>query len=380
MSRIQTNAAANNAYKNLSATSGMLEKSIAKLSSGFRINRSADDAAGLAIANKLRSDVRSLMQAQRNASQANSMLQVADGALNTVATILDRMKELASQANSANIGQEAPKLQAEFDSLVSEIDRIAATTTYNGTALTNGGFGSGLDKTTSTAWTTAAGNAGNISLNGASVGTYTFASAAAVATLTRASDSVSQVVSGISAAARSSVVFSNFGITIDGNAGWAGAAGLNGLTVVVTAAASGSFMVSSSGNYGSSDLVSVNGIDLRTQQTTGLDLNNGGAFTLSTALTSATNAQTALARIDAALAKVGTAIGTVGAAQSRIDYASTNVANLVQNTQAAESVIRDADMAFEMTIFTKNQILQQAGTAMLAQANQAPQSVLKLLQ
>ncbi len=380
MSRIQTNAAANNAYKNLTATSSLLEKSITKLSSGFRINRSADDAAGLAIANKLRSDVRSLMQSQRNASQANSMLQVADGALNTVATILDRMKELASQANSANIGQEAPKLQAEFDSLVSEIDRIAATTTYNGTALTNGGFGSGLDKTNSTAWTTAAGNVADIKLNGSSVGTYTFASGAAAATLTRASDSVAQIVTGISATARSSVVFSNFGITVDGNAGWAGAAGLNGLTVVVTAAASGSFMVSSSGNYGSSDLVSVNGIDLRTQQTTGLDLNNGGAFNLATALTSATNAQTALSRIDAALAKVGTAIGTVGAAQSRIDYASTNVANLVQNTQAAESVIRDADMAYEMTVFTKNQILQQAGTAMLAQANQMPQSVLKLLQ
>jgi flagellin len=380
MSSIQTNIAANTAFKNLTNTSNMLERSITKLSSGFRINRSADDAAGLAIANKLRSDVRSLMQAQRNASQANSMLAVADGALNTVATILDRMKELASQANSANIGQEAGKLQAEFDSLVSEIDRIAATTTYNGTALTNGGFGSGLDKTASTAWTTAAGNVANIGLNGASVGVYTFASAAAVATLTRTGDAVSQIVSGISATARSSVVFSNFGITIDGNAGWAGAAGLNGLTVNVTAGASGSFMVSSSGNYGSSDLVSISGIDLRTQQLTGLDLNNGGAFTLSTALTTATFAQTALARIDAALAKVGTSIGTVGAAQSRIDYASTNLSNLVQNTAAAESVIRDADMAFEMTIFTKNQILQQAGTAMLAQANQAPQSVLKLLQ
>jgi flagellin len=372
MSRIQTNAAANNAYKNLTATSGLLEKSITKLSSGFRINRSADDAAGLAIANKLRSDVRSLMQAQRNASQANSMLQVADGALNTVATILDRMKELASQANSANIGSEAGKLQAEFDSLVSEIDRIAATTTYNGTALVNGGFGSGLDKTASTAYTTAAGQVADIKLNGAAVGVAT-------ATLIRASDNVSQVVTGIAAAARTSVTFSNFGITIEGGNNWAGAAGLDGLTVNVTAGTSGSFMVSSSGNYGSSDLVSVNGIDLRTSQATGLDLASGG-FTLATAMTTAAFAQGALSRIDTALGKVGTAIGTVGAAQSRIDYATSNLANLVQNTQAAESVIRDADMAYEMTVFTKNQILQQAGTAMLAQANQAPQSVLKLLQ
>ncbi|HWA15503.1 MAG TPA: flagellin, partial [Gemmatimonadales bacterium] len=159
---------------------------------------------------------------------------------------------------------------------------------------------------------------------------------------------------------------------------WTGAAGLNGLNIVVTAGTSGSFMVSSSGNYGSSDLVSVSGIDLRTQQATGLDLNSG-AFNLATALTTAANAQGALTRIDTALGKVGTAIGTVGAAQSRIDYASTNVANLLQNTQAAESVIRDADMAYEMTVFTKNQILQQAGTAMLAQANQAPQSILTLI-
>ncbi len=378
MSRINTNVAANNAYKNLAATGGMLEKSIAKLSSGFRINRSADDAAGLAIANKLRSDVRALQQAQRNASQANSMLQVADGALNTVATILDRMKELASQANSANIGQEAGKLQAEFDSLVSEIDRIAATTTYNGTALTNGGFGSSLDRTNSSAYTTSGAAVADIKLNGTAVGVYTFASGAAAATLTRASDSVSQVVTGISGTARSSVSFSTFGITVEGGANWAGAAGLNTLDIEVTAGTSGSFMVSASGNYGSSDLVSVSGIDLRTSQATGLDLASGG-FVLSTALTTAAFAQSALTRIDTALGKVGTAIGTVGAAQSRIDYASTNVANLVQNTQAAESVIRDADMAYEMTVFTKNQILQQAGTAMLAQANQAPQSILTLI-
>src|SRR5512147_35608 len=101
MSRIQTNTAANTAYKNLSMTSGLLEKSIAKLSSGFRINRSADDAAGLAIANKLRSDVRSLQAAQRNAAQGTAMLQIADGAINTISGMLDRLKELATQANSA---------------------------------------------------------------------------------------------------------------------------------------------------------------------------------------------------------------------------------------------------------------------------------------
>jgi flagellin len=379
MSVINTNVAANNAYRNLSATASSLQNSIAKLSSGFRINKASDDAAGLAIANKLRSDGRSLMQAQRNASQANAMLQVADGAIGTVSTILDRLKELASQANSANVGSQADKLQAEFTQLVSEIDRIAATTTYNGTALVNGGFGTSLDAT-STALTTTAANVASITTGGAAVGTYTFASAAAAATLTRASDNVSQVVTGISAAARSSVSFSNFGITVAGGAGWVGAAGLNTTTVKVTAATSGSFMVSSSGNYSGSDTVSVSGIDLRSSVTTGLNLDNGAAFTLSTALMTSANAATMLTQIDGAINQVNSAIGTIGAAESRIQFASTNVANLIQNVSAAESTIRDADMAYEMTIFTKNQILQQAGTAMLAQANQSPQTVLKLLQ
>lgn len=363
---INTNTAANNAYKNLSATSMGLERSIQKLSSGFRINRSADDAAGLAIANKLRSDVRSLQQSQRNAAQASSMLQVADGAINTVATILDRMKELASQANSANVGTQANKLQAEFVQLSSEIDRIAATTTYNGTALTNGGFGAGLDKVASTAYTTA--DVADIKLNGAAVGVYTFAASATSATLTRASDSVSQVVTG-SVLPRATLSFSTFGIEVDGGASFS-SANLNAKTIAVTAVASGSFMVSSSGNYGGSDLVSVSGIDLRSA-TLGVNAED---------LTTAAGAQAALTHIDTAIGAVGTAIGSVGAAQSRIDFASANVANLVQNTAAAESVIRDTDMAYEMTVFTKNQILQQAGTAMLAQANQAPQSVLKLLQ
>jgi flagellin len=362
---INTNVAANNAYKNLSFTSKALQSSIAKLSSGFRINRSADDAAGLAIANKLRSDVRSLMQSQRNASQANSMLQVADGAINTVATILDRLKELASQANSANVGSEADKLQAEFTQLVSEIDRIAGTTTYNGTALTNGGFGSALDSTNSTAYALA--DVANVKLSGTSADTYNFAADSASVTLTRASDNVSQVVTG-GTTGRAQLQFSAFGITVDAGAVF-DSANLDGTDLVVTAGTSGSFMVSSSGNYAGSDLVSVSGIDLRaaTLGVTGQDI------------TSATGAQSALTAIDGAIDAVSNAIGTVGAAQSRIDFASTNVANLVENTQAAESVIRDADMAYEMTQFTKNQILQQAGTAMLAQANSIPQTVLTLL-
>ncbi|MBK9548862.1 MAG: hypothetical protein IPO52_07160 [Gemmatimonadetes bacterium] len=144
MASIQNNIAANTAFRNVSTSSAGLDKQIAKLSSGFRINRSGDDAAGLAIANKLRAESRSLQQASRNASQANSMLQIADGAVNTIAGILDRMKELATASNSSSIGTQRTKLDAEFQSLALEINRIAATTQYQGSALVNGTLGNAV--------------------------------------------------------------------------------------------------------------------------------------------------------------------------------------------------------------------------------------------
>jgi flagellin len=277
MSRINTNTAAYGAYRNLTLTGMNLEKSIQKLSSGFRINRAADDAAGAAIANDLRSTGRSLQAAQRNASQANSVLQIADGAVSTISTILDRMKELATSAASDSSGTTGrANLNAEYQQLVAEIDRITSTTKYQGSAL--------LD------------------------GTY-----------------------------------------------------------------SGTFLVSSSGDYAANDTIVVDGTTLKMDSTTLLGAAAGD-------LTSLGNAQTELGKIDTAITAVGTAIGTIGAGESRIQYASTNVASTFENVQSAESVIRDTDMAYEMTQFTKYQILQQAGTAMLAQANQAPQSILRLLQ
>ena len=276
MSRIQTNTAAYGAYRNLTMTGQKLEKSIEKLSSGFRINRAADDAAGAAIANDLRATGRSLQAAQRNASQANSVLQIADGAVQTIATILDRMKELATAAASDSSGTTGrANLDAEYQQLVLEIDRIAATTTYQGSALLDGSY-------------------------------------------------------------------------------------------------SGTFLVSSSGDYAGNDSITVDG--------SALDMSSATLTGGTGDLTSLGNAQTELGAVDTAITAVGTAIGIIGAGQSRIEYATNNVASTFENVQSAESVIRDTDMAYEMTQFTKYQILQQAGTAMPAQANQAPQSILKLLQ
>jgi flagellin len=277
MSRINTNTAAYGAYRNLTMTGQKLQKSIEKLSSGFRINRAADDAAGAAIANDLRSTGRSLQAAQRNASQANSVLQIADGAVNTIATILDRMKELATSAASDSSGTTGrANLDAEYQQLVLEIDRITATTKYQGSAL--------LD------------------------GTY-----------------------------------------------------------------AGTFLVSSSGDYAANDTITVSGAALNMGSATLLGGAAANLLTLGAA-------QAELVKIDTGITNVGAAIGVIGAGQSRIEYASNNVASTFENVQSAESVIRDTDMAYEMTQFTKYQILQQAGTAMLAQANQAPQSILKLLQ
>lgn len=367
MSRIQTNVSANGAYRNLSTTSAGLDKSIQKLSSGFRINRSADDAAGLAIANKLRADTRALQAAARNTAQGTAMLQIADGAINTISSMLDRAKELATQANSASVGTEAGKLNAEFQQLVSEIDRIVATTNYQGTTLLNGSFGSTLNSQSSAL---AVASVGGISVSGATAGSYTVTGDATTATMTNGS--VTQVVSTPGAGA-GSVSFSQFGITFDLKASYAGDADVfNNTTVTVGATTSASFQVSSSASYGGNDVISLSTIDLRATNAAGLNL---GSLNLN----SASAAQTALGRIDTAIGTVNTAIGTVGAALNRFDYASANVASTIQNVSAAESTIRDADMAFEMTVFTKNQILQQAGTAMLAQANQAPQAILSLL-
>jgi flagellin len=363
--RINTNITALNAYRNLGVSTEGVGRQIQKLSSGFRINRAADDAAGMAIANKLRAEGKSLLQASRNASQASAMLQIADGAVNTITTILDRMKELAAQANSDNAGTERSKLDAEFQELISEIDRIVRTTKYQGTALVDGTFGSYVDLTASSADGVA--GVSQISISGTKVGTYTFSSPAAGQLTLDDGNGVTQTISNSNDA--QVLNFDVFGIKVTTVAGYV-ADSLDGETIVV-AGGTGKFMVSSSGDYSGYDLVSLGSVDL--------SVGSSGLNIQGLDLLSAANAQTALTRIDQALDHANDVIGAIGAAQSRFDFASANVKTILENVQAAESVIRDADMAFEMTQFTKYQILQQAGVAMLAQANQAPQAILALL-
>lgn len=378
--RVNTNVPALNTQRTLGLTGMKVARSIGRLSSGFRINRAADDAAGLGIANKLRADVRSLSQAARNAEQATSLLQVAEGATQTISQITDRLKELATQAASDNVDDAGRgRIKAEFDALVTEIQKIVDTTKFQGKALLNGTFGNSVDTNVVNSTALAAGTGlYNASLSGTAAATYSFTQGADGEITIDNNLGTTQTITGVGAG-KQSVVFDQFGITLDLDANFdetAAAGTLDGTDVVVSAGVGGgSFLVRSSGAYSSDDLISLTSLNLSTGAA-GLNI-SGIAFT-----GNGTGAewQAALTTLDSAFDTVSSVFGEIGAAQNRIDYATANVRTSIENIAAAESTIRDADMAAEMTEFTKNQILQQAGVAMLAQANAAPQLVLSLLQ
>lgn len=375
--RINTNTSAMNTLRVLGSSGREFARSVGRLSSGFRINRAADDAAGMGIANKLRADVRSLRQASRNAEQAGSLLQVAEGAVQTISQIVDRMKELATQAASDNVDDAGRgRIYDEFDALRTEIQMISDTTKFQGNALVNGTFGNSVD--TDVASSTVLADASVVydaRLSGTAAGTYTITNAVAGELTIDNGAGETQTVA-VATDGKQNVTFSSFGITIELEEGYDGAANTNTLgDLVVDAGTGGSFLVRSSGAYDTDDLVSITNIDLTTSAT-GLNLD---ALTFTGNGTSA-EWQATLTQLDVSITVVNGAFGTIGAAQNRIEYAMQNTDAAVENLAAAESVIRDADMAAEVTRMTKFQILQQAGTAMLSQANSSQQNVLRLLQ
>jgi flagellin len=383
--RINTNVSALQAGGNLANTQQMAADSMAKLSSGFRINKAADDAAGLGIANKLRADTRSLVQASRNAEQANSLLGVAEGSANTIQSILERMKELATQAGSDSVDASGrTKIMAEYTQLRDEIQRTTGTTQFNGVKLLDGTFSNSVDQT-STAITGSTFLSG-VSISGTAAGTYKIVSVAASKSFAL-QDAAGKVIQTVTTAAygAQNLTFDKFGVSISLNGSYgATSAFVSGTNsaITVTQGSGGTFLIGSSGNYttsgGLGDNITISNTDLTTDT---LGLTSGGGTTNIVDLsTSSSSARTALAVIDSAIARVATALGDIGAAQNRVTYGLDNAKTAITNYTAAESVIRDVDMADEMTKFSKNNILAQAGTAMLAQANQAGQSVLKLLQ
>jgi flagellin len=382
--RINTNVSALQASLNLNKTQDQAAASMAKLSSGFRINRAADDAAGLGIANKLRADTRSLVQASRNAEQANSLLGVAEGSANTIQSILERMKELATQAGSDSVDSSGrTKIAAEYTQLRDEIKRTTGTTQFNGVKLLDGTFSNSVANAGGGSTVFGGTVVASVNISGTVAGTYKVATAAG-SKLFSLQDSAGNVVQKVSVSAygAQAVNFDKFGVTVNVNSSYAAASAIVSGTndaITVSQGNGGTFLIGSSGNYtttgGLGDNITIANSDLTTDT---LGLTTGATDNID--LTSGSAARTALSVIDTAIGKVSTVLGDIGAAQNRVTYGLENAKTAITNFTAAESVIRDVDMADEMTKFSKANILAQAGTAMLAQANQSGQSVLKLLQ
>jgi len=372
MPSINTNAASLNTQRVLGAHSRAFSQSVGRLSTGFRINRAGDDAAGLGIANRLGADIRGLRQASRNAEQGISMLQVAEGGVQQVQAMLERMKELASQAASANSGDRSV-LDQEFSALRSEIGRIVDTTTFQGNKLLNGSFGNTIDLGNSTLDANTAVQTSTIDQQGARAGTLTLAKVDA--TTISITDGTTTEQATVASTGVQNVNFAQFGVSFSTALGF-DISGANDSfsannTLAISAGTGADFLVSSSGDYSGTDLVSVGQLDLGTGAS-GLNIGTDD-------LTTAANAQTALASLDNAIDTVSSSLADVGTAMNRIDFARTNAEVTIENYTAAEGVIRDADIAAETTEFARLSIQQQAATAMLAQANAAPQLLLSLI-
>ncbi len=401
--RINTNIEALNAQRNLSITALAFGKSVEKLSSGLRINKAADDAAGLSISEKLRAQVRGLNQAVRNAQDGISMLQTAEGALNEVDSMLQRTRELAVQASNDTLSDnDRTAINTELQQLKNEINGIASRTKFNGKSLLAGSLvtslagATGADLIVNDAVTnlgeTAVATA--IDVSGAQAGkTYTITASGTNLVLTRSGDSVAQTIAaGGAVAANGSRVlnWSSLGVkvTLVSAAGMTEANLIAGLTdaandTIVTAAGSGSANIQIGSEASDTLGVSFDQIDLGgavgqaalDDLASALTTYNGGVGSR----TAATSADL-ITKTDAAIDYVNGKRASLGAAQNRLEHTIANLGVASENLSASESRIRDVDLAAEMVNFTKNQILQQAGTSILAQANSAPQSVLQLLQ
>ena len=372
--RIQTNVAAMNAHKNLGVSDTAISKSLERLSSGYRINRAADDAAGMAIAGKLRTNVKSFVKAAENTAQANAMAQVAEGAMDQIENIANRLKELATQSASTNTDTDGrSRLNSEFSALLAEVDRIANTAKYGGTNLLNGTFGAEVSATSaqlSASMGVAAASSIDVTGHiGASGAIYTVTDAAGTGISLTNGSLTQTITSATSGTGAQTMNFDKLGVKITTTANY-GDAELDGGVFTVTNATQ-SIQVGATSNANDNITLTMGNMDT-SQVYGGADAMSGWD------ISSVSNAQNALDSIDAAVGYVTEKRADLGAIQNRLAFASANLATTIENTSAAESAIRDVDMAAEMTSFTKNQILLQAGTAMLAQANSAPQQVLSL--
>jgi flagellin len=394
---INTNVAALNAQRNLSVTGGQMAKALERLSSGLRINRAADDAAGLAISEKMRAQIRGMQQGLRNAQDGVSMIQTAEGALSETHAILQRMRELTVQAGSTTLStSDREAIGEELVTLKTEIDNIATRTRFNGLNLLTGALSvsvntgsSTLDGDTVTGVSTGVVSVGTIDVSKAQSGvTYTLTSpAAGQLTLTNGTTNVAQTLtlSAQNNGASQVLDFSALGVKVtlthDGTANNVTAAEIATDFATKTVVTSGSGNASYRVGSESGDNITVTYTDVRASA-----LGNGGSNDLSDLITdnqavsTTAKADTLLSAVDTALGQVSTQRAKLGAAQNQMESAINSLGVSVENLSASESRIRDADIAAVSSELVTRQIMQQAGIAVLAQANAAPQSVLSLLQ
>ena len=306
--RIQHNISALNTHRNLTFNNAQASKNLEKLSSGYKVNRAGDDAAGLAISEKMRGQIRGLDMATKNAQDSVSLIQTAEGALNETHAILQRMRELAVQSsNDTNVSSDRAALQLEINSLAKEITRISTDTEFNTQKLLDGTFGGQVTSGAGFDINNATNAGGKVFHIGANSG-----------------QSINLSVGNMSASAL----------------------GVNAADDASTVA-----------ELGATDKIGTTGINISTQ----------------------TAADNSISIIDKALNRVSETRASLGAVQNRLEHTINNLGATYENLTAAESRIRDTDMAKEMMGFTKNNILMQAAQSMLAQANQQPQGVLQLL-
>ena len=380
MTTINTNVMSMTAQRNLSTSQSSLATSMQRLSSGLRVNSAKDDAAGLAISERMNAQVRGLNVAARNANDGISLAQTAEGALGKVGDMLQRMRELAVQSSNATNNQtDRNALDAEVQALKDEIGRVAAQTSFNGTKLLDGSFNSAAFQV------------------GANAGETITVSAIADASLASLGGTTNIATASVAASS-----LSGFGTAIA-----AGGVTINGVDIgAVTAAGSASERaaqlvsainkVSAQTNVGASYDTATGQISLRSNAGnivvagTTNDATIAGFANATTNATATTGiaglniqsfgtAQTALVQIDKALDSINSSRANLGALQSRFESAVSNIQIQGENTAAARGRIVDADFAKETANLSRSQILQQAGTAMVAQANQASQGVLSLL-
>ena len=385
--RVNNNIAAINSKRQLNANNRVLGQKLERLASGLRINRAADDAAGLSVREGMRAEISGLKGNVSNAEQASNLLQVAEGSLNEVNAILVRMRELAVQSSSSTVtDQNRESIQAEFSQLTQEIDRIAQATIYNNPTLLTG-FGNTVNDGSSTAISTSnATGVTDVRISGAESGTYTFIDDGdSDGEVTLGNGTVTQTIrlstqlDGSDVATGSKIV-ANFdrlgfqvtlaGADVDGATGKYSDGDLDAKTIKVDSATGGSFQVGPTDS--AFNRIEVNVGDMTA---TGSKLNLGSA-----GVASISDARSAITSIDLAITEVAAERGNLGAFQNRLSFTIAYTENEIENIQASEASISDADVAAEVTEFTRAQILSQASTAMMAQANVIPQNALALLQ